>query len=164
MKFKTILRGLLPFLVWIPLMGLAEPAAAPADSGQVSAAAQSELVVKIEGIRTSSGVIRIGLFKNRASYEDTTPNSPRAFRRAILPIKNGTAQWRIEVPYGVYAIKLYHDEDNSGKLKRSLVGRPKEGVGFSNNPKLGNKAPDFDEVKFTVGQPQSSSTIQMINP
>ena len=87
-----------------------------------------------------------------------------AFRRAVLPIRNNGADWQLEIPYGVYGIKLFHDEDNSRKLKKSFVGRPTEGVGFSNNPKLTTHAPTFDEVKFQVGQPQKTITIQMINP
>ncbi len=95
----------------------------------------------------------------------STANAEDAFGRARLSIKDGEAVWRLNrVPYGVYAIKLYHDEDNSGKLKKSFVGRPTEGVGFSNNPQLANHAPTFDEVKFTVNQPKTDITIKMINP
>lgn len=160
MGFKRILGVLLTLVLCSPLTSLAQTAS----NGQVTAAAQSTLNVQIRGVRNNRGVIRVALFRNKQTYDSTAPNAQSAFRRAVLPIKNGGADWQLEVPYGVYGVKLFHDEDNSGKLKKSFVGRPTEGVGFSNNPKLTTHAPSFDEVRFQVGQPQKTITIQLINP
>ncbi len=159
MKFQRILGVMLTLFLCSPLMSEAQT---PTNE-QVNAAAQSNLTVQIRGIRSNRGVIRVALFRNKQTYESPAP-AQSAYRRAILPIKNNSAEWQLEVPYGVYGVKLFHDEDNSGKLKKSFVGRPTEGVGFSNNPKLTNHAPSFDEVKFQVGQPQQAITIKMINP
>lgn len=154
-KLQGIVCGLLALCFWLPWCGQADAA-----SAQMGA-----LTVHITGIRNDSGSIRIGLFNSAQTYGDKNSNAETAYGRAVLPIKNGEAVWQIKnLPYGVYGIKLFHDEDNSGKLKKSFVGRPKEGVGFSNNPALNNHAPTFDEVKFTVNQPQSDITINMINP
>ncbi len=126
---------------------------------------QATLTVRVTGIRNDKGVIRIALFNDKQSYDDKQPAGIAALRRGPLPIQNGQADWVLkDLPYGDYAIKLFHDEDNSGKLKKNFIGRPKEGIGFSNNPKVTTKAPTFDEVKFTVDQPQASINIQMINP
>lgn len=168
MKLKGILFACLSLFLWMPLIGQAGDivvATTPAATPTVAAPSQSVLTVHVTGIRNDNGVIRIGLFNTKESYEDKNLEHANAFNHAVLPIKNGVVTWQINnVPYGTYGIKLYHDEDNSGKLKKSFVGRPTEGVGFSNNPKLNNHAPTFDEVKFDVNQPQSDTTIQMINP
>ena len=159
MGFKRILGILLTLVLCSPLASPAQTSS----NGQVSAAAQSNLTVQIRGIRSNRGVIRVALFRNKQTYDSPAP-AQSAYRRAILPIKNNSANWQLEVPYGIYGIKLFHDEDNSGKLKKSFVGRPTEGVGFSNNPKVTTHAPSFDEVKFQLGQPQQAITINMINP
>jgi len=151
MKIKRLLLALLAGLALLPLIG--------------QAADQSTLTVHITGIRNDNGVIRAAMYNSAQAYQAKNTNGAGAYKSTVLPIKNGEAVWTLtNLPYGDYGIKLFHDEDNSGQLKKSLVGRPKEGVGFSNNPKLGNRAPSFDEVKFTVNQAQTDITIKMINP
>lgn len=126
---------------------------------------QGNLTVHISGIRNDNGIIRIGLYNSEQAYADKSGAGLAALRRAPLPIQNGEAVWQVgNLPYGTYAIKLFHDEDNSGKLKKNWVGRPKEGIGFSNNPQVINKAPTFDEVRFVIDQPQVNVHIDMINP
>jgi uncharacterized protein (DUF2141 family) len=46
---------------------------------------------------------------------------------------------------------MFHDENDNGKLDTNLIGIPKEGYGFPNNPKITMSLPDFSEVSFTVG-------------
>ncbi len=70
----------------------------------------------------------------------------------------------MKLPPGEYAIKLFHDEDNSGVLKKGFGGRPKEGVGFSNNPQLGNRLPSYESVKFNFQRGKMMMIIRMINP
>ena len=159
MKLKGIVFGLLAAFLSAPLVGQA------ADTTMANPAAQGNLTVQVTGLKNDNGVVRIALFNDQQDYENKDPNAPGAYKKDKLPIKNGVAVWQLSnLPYGEYAIKLYHDEDNSGKLKKNLVGRPKEGVGFSNNPKLDNHAPSYDQVKFTVGQPSTNMAIKIINP
>lgn len=154
MKLKGILCGLFALFVFTPIIGQAAH-----NSGTAT------LAVQVNGIKNDQGVVRIALFNSQTTYEQKDPKAQGAFKRAALPIKNGVAVWQVKgLPYGVYGIKLFHDEDNSGSLKKSFVGRPTEGVGFSNNPQLSNHAPRFDEVKFTVHQPKVKVSIRMINP
>lgn len=166
MPLKKIVLGVM--FLSSPLISVAasSPAMAPSPVASASAnASKSNLTVTISGIRNNNGMIRIAIFNSKTTYEDKNPMAPTATARARLPINNGEAVWQVSnIPYGVYGIKLFHDEDNSGKLKKTMVGRPTEGVGFSNNPKFGNRAPNFDEVKFTVDQPRSQINIRMINP
>jgi uncharacterized protein (DUF2141 family) len=130
-----------------------------------AAPAEANLTIHVMGIRNNNGVIRMALFNSEQTYNSKTPNAADAYARAKLPITDGTAVFEFKsVPYGTYAVKLYQDEDNSGKLKKTFTGRPTEGIGFSNNPKLDHRAPNFDETKFTINEPNTEITIQMINP
>ena len=55
---------------------------------------------------------------------------------------------------GVFAIVVYHDEDNDGKLKTGFFWRPKEGFAFSNNY-LPKGPPNFNKAKIILkhGEP-----------
>ncbi len=152
MKFKRIFLVALAMVTSV-FAGLA-----------MAAGGEGALIVHVTGLKNNNGVVRIAMYNSPQAYQDTTQSKGLAFKSATLPISGGQATWKVEnVPYGVYAIKLFHDETLSGKLKKSMIGKPTEGFGFSNNPKFQNRAPTFDEVKFTVEQPTTSMDIRVIN-
>jgi uncharacterized protein (DUF2141 family) len=60
------------------------------------------------------------------------------------------------VPVGTYAISVYHDENDNGRLDANILGIPKEGVGASNDAKGHFGPPKFKDAKFLVeGNPQT---------
>jgi len=54
--------------------------------------------------------------------------------------------------YGTYAISVIDDENENGDMD-AFMGIPREGYGFSNNPKVRMGAPDFDECSFQIDRP-----------
>jgi uncharacterized protein (DUF2141 family) len=122
--------------------------------------------VKITGISNNQGVVRIAMFNMPQAFAEKNNSAPDAFQKGIAQINEHNQATYIfkNVPYGVYAIKLFHDEDNSGKLKKNLFGKPQEGFGFSNNPPIAHQAPSFDQAKFAVDKSKVNMTIQMVNP
>ncbi len=55
-----------------------------------------------------------------------------------------------DLPAGVYAVSVFHDENMTQKLDKNFVGVPKEGYGASNNPKKKMGPPNFGETKFQL--------------
>jgi len=113
-----------------------------------SAAVDSEgtIVVSIEGFRNAAGHARIALFNGGAGFPDS---EPAAYRKAVADIDDARAEVRFdEVPPGEYAIAMYHDENDDGKLNKGLFGIPKEGYGVSNNVSHATRAPRFVEARF----------------
>tara|TARA_B100000686_G_C16711457_1_gene929402 strand:+ start:1117 stop:1527 length:411 start_codon:yes stop_codon:yes gene_type:complete len=55
---------------------------------------------------------------------------------------------------GIFAVVVYHDEDNDGKLKTGFFWRPKEGFAFSNNY-MPKGPPKFNKAKIFLkhGEP-----------
>jgi uncharacterized protein (DUF2141 family) len=51
---------------------------------------------------------------------------------------------------GEYAVSIFHDENDNGKLDRGTYGIPVEKTGSSNNAKGTYGPPTFDDCKFTV--------------
>jgi uncharacterized protein (DUF2141 family) len=70
---------------------------------------------------------------------------------ASAPARIGSVTLRVEgVVPGEYAVQAFHDEDDSGHVRRSLLGIPEEGVGFSNDPPLLIGAPHFADAAFRL--------------
>jgi uncharacterized protein (DUF2141 family) len=67
------------------------------------------------------------------------------------------------VPAGSYAVVVFHDENDNGKIDRSVLGIPREDYGFSNNPKLLLRKPTFDEARFAVDAQDATIAIRLIH-
>ena len=51
---------------------------------------------------------------------------------------------------GTYAVQAFHDESDSGQIKLSLLGIPKEGVGFSKDASIRFSEPSFSDAAFQL--------------
>ena len=106
----------------------------------------ARLDLNVDGLRSDRGVIRICV----TSHPDHFPNchaDPDA-RRMTVPA--GQPVPEIDgLPSGDYAVALFHDENGNRVLDR-MAGIPKEGVGFSNNPRLMFGPPRFAEARFAL--------------
>lgn len=124
-------------------------------------AEDGSVFLNITGFRNDDGNAKIALF---ASSDDGFPfDSSKAFKTFEAPIKNGGASISIKnIPYGVYAVSIYHDNDLSGKLPKSFFGKPLKGIGISNNPPKRNRPPRFDEAKFTLNSDSVLLEIKVI--
>ncbi|UCH13696.1 MAG: DUF2141 domain-containing protein [Bacteroidales bacterium] len=65
------------------------------------------------------------------------------------------------IPQGKYAIRIFHDENKNGKMDFNWIKIPKEGYGFSGNPKNTFKSPDIEELLFELDS-DKKITIKMI--
>ena len=118
----------------------AEPVAAPA-------AATATLDITVHGINSAKGVIRLAICPSAAGFPDCRG---REVRSASLPISGGRASIRFtDLPCDTYAISLFHDANDNGKLD-TFLGIPREGYGFSRNPPFRPRAPRFSEVEFAI--------------
>lgn len=101
------------------------------------------LVVLVDHVRNTNGFIRVQICGEHDFLRDC-PIVGEA--RAVA---GTTAVMIPPLPKGTYAAQVYHDENNNHKVDRALFGIPKEGVGFSNDFKIGLRAPRFAEAAFT---------------
>ena len=102
--------------------------------------------VTVTGITNLEGEISIGLFQGAESY-------PKGDVIAGVFIKadNETITYTFEnIPEGVYAIAIYHDENTNAKMDNNFLGIPKEGYAFSNNVFGTFGPPKFEKAKFEV--------------
>lgn len=121
----------------------------------------SKLQVKVEGLRSEKGVVRIALFNKEEGFPG---GNQHAFKVLTHSAKGGVVQAVFhDLPAGRYAIAVLHDENENGKLDTNLVGYPKEGYGASNNVIPMFRAPNFQEAAFEVRKAEERLTILIRN-
>ena len=106
---------------------------------------QGELIVVINGFDNDEGVVKIALSDTQEDYEA----HDEAFRTGESGINQKRAVWIFEkIPFGEYAIKIYHDEDSDNELNTNFLGMPTEEYGFSNNARGSFGPASWEDAKF----------------
>lgn len=129
------MRLLLPIGLLVVLGGAVAPADPPGD-----------LLVTIDGARNHKGFIRACLMKDPRAFP-YCDGDPEAIKRSV-PAAADTLEFK-GVAAGDYALALFHDENANSKLD-TVFGIPREGFGFSRNPKVRLGAPRFRDASITI--------------
>ena len=105
------------------------------------------VTVAIDDIRSDKGHLRIGVCQ-RSEFL-----SEYCRYHAVVPSRTGTVTATIpDVPPGTYAVAAFQDEDDTGHMRRNFLGVPKDGLGFSRNPKLGFGPPSWAQCALGIGK------------
>jgi uncharacterized protein (DUF2141 family) len=116
------------------------------------------LKVIVEGLQSDSGSVQIGLFNTEDSWED----KEEKFKGAIIKIKDNKAEWIIKnIPFGEYAVRFFHDENNNNELDNNFIGMPTETYGFSNDAKAIFSMPGYDKAKFKFNSEKTTEIIKI---
>jgi len=146
---------LLIYLFLIITVTSCAPAPAPEKLRLPEGAGQ--LIVKISGLRNHTGELFVSLFSGREGFPDD-PDMALINRHQPITGDSGNIVFD-DLPYGDYAISLLHDENLDGRMNTSIVGAPREGFGFSGNPKSKMGPPEYDETRFLLLIPEKKMNI-----
>ena len=109
--------------------------------------AQNSLKINIEGLKEVKGDIYIGLYNSESTFR----NTDSVYMKMIVPVDSVYMSAVMEnLDTGTYALTIFHDKNSNGKLDTGLFGKPKEKYGFSNNPRVLFKAPNFKKCHFRL--------------
>lgn len=132
-------------------------ALAPLAWAQTPPAPNGPIVMVISAFRNDTGIVRVGLYNDASRW----PQAGRNWRACTSPIHGRRASCEIpDVPPGVYAVALTHDENNNGHFDQGFLGWPLEGYGFSNNVHphlLGPPSWDSARIVYRGGAPMTVS-------
>lgn len=106
------------------------------------------LEIEIESIKNIQGSISICLVREEKDFLES------CFIGDSIPVKQEDVRAIFtELPEGVYAVSVYHDEDNNGKLNvGKLLPIPTEKYGFSNNPDSTFGPPKFEDCMIELNR------------
>jgi|ERR1035438_2564978 uncharacterized protein (DUF2141 family) len=106
---------------------------------------QAKLIhVGIDGLHSDKGQVICSLFSSARGFPKTN---------AVATIQSDITHGRATCDFpgvdaGTYAVSAFHDENSNGKMDTNFVGKPREGVGASNNAKGHFGPPKFDDAAF----------------
>jgi uncharacterized protein (DUF2141 family) len=115
-------------------------------------AQETALTVEVTGLRNTKGSVVYSIFSGPDGFPDKGAKALASGSCAITDDKDEkTARFVVpKLAPGVYAVTLFHDENSNGKLDTKTFGIPKEGFGFSNDPKIRMGPPRFKDTSFAI--------------
>jgi acyl-CoA reductase-like NAD-dependent aldehyde dehydrogenase/uncharacterized protein (DUF2141 family) len=128
-------------------------------AAQPKASAQLRLEVQIPA--KAHGTLAYLVFDSPQGFPE---DASKAIRRGFIPCR-GTETVHIDagdLPPGHYAVSVYLDENQNGKLDINFIGIPKEPVGASNNPKPRLGPPRFKDCTFGMGNADRTLQIKLV--
>ena len=122
------------------------------------AASAATLTIQITEISEPKGKLMVKLVASGAAYAGE--QKPTAVQAVDVTSKTPISLKFADLAPGTYAVMVMQDENGNGQLDSNMVGIPKEGYGFSNNPRVMRK-PTFDESKFVVTEADQQIKIEI---
>ena len=112
-------------------------------------AAALDLTLEVTNPKLMGGTLYTALYHSADGWMSTA--------RALRTQKTGVqadktvVQYR-DLPPGRYALSIYHDENDNGRLDTNVLGIPRERTGFSSNARGRMGPPSFDDAAVKLEQ------------
>ncbi|OYQ47457.1 DUF2141 domain-containing protein [Flavobacterium aurantiibacter] len=122
---------------------------------------KTAFTLKITNVQNATATIHIGFYKKENEFPTQQKHS---FAKELIPSKTGEIiiTWD-DVPEGEYALAIYQDIDNNGRMKSNLFGYPKEPFAFTQNFKPKMSKPKFDQCKITFDAINNMFEVKLID-
>jgi uncharacterized protein (DUF2141 family) len=115
-----------------------------------------QLNLKVQNIKKAVGDIYIAVYDNEDDYMENR------FAEAIAKVESeGSLEVVLKIPYGKYAVTIFHDVNQDAELSTNFMGIPKEPYGFSNNPKSTFGPPSFEQSLFEFSEDGQGIEVEL---
>jgi uncharacterized protein (DUF2141 family) len=119
---------------------------------QIDVEESYSITVTVDSIESNDGKIFFALYNKETNFLD------EAFKGTKNTIENNQCTVTFKnIPEGVYAVSIFHDENNNGKMDTNFIGIPKEDYGCSNNASGFMGPPKWSDAKFELKADQTLS-------
>lgn len=117
------------------------------------------LTVKMSGIKSNKGEIRLAFFTSEKEFEDEKPKIMKYVSKKGM--QNGclTAKFT-DIPPGKYGVAMLDDENKNGEMDYVFF-IPTEGFGFSDFYLSGLNKPHLSDFIFTFGKTDKTVSIKL---
>lgn len=116
----------------------------------------NEVIVNISNLESNKGAVFIAIYNSEKSFLN------KGFKSFKTKIKNNACRVVFkDIPNGTYAISLFHDENQNGKMDTNFIGIPKEDYGCSNNAKGFMGPPKWEDAKFKIHNESITQHIKL---
>jgi len=117
------------------------------------------LSVRVSNLESSQGCLRLAVYDR-----DNFLKKDKAISAKTVYLERTGKRRVVEMPdlaFGSYALAIYHDINNNGKLDTNFMGIPAEPYAFSNNPGVKWRSPNYDETSFEFSRDQQIIEVTM---
>jgi uncharacterized protein (DUF2141 family) len=120
-----------------------------------------DLQVTVAGVQSDQGNVLGAAYDSGAAFL----NFPEAKGRCKVKATPGKTVCTFHnLAAGRWAVSVFHDANDNGKLDRNSLGIPTEGYGFSNDAQGAGGPPSFDQAAFNYDGQSKSITINLDYP
>ena len=112
----------------------------------------ANLNIKMKPLNNTKGNLVYSLYNSEGSYARQTDE----LQTKTIPVvdakgADGAAHVKIsDLPPGLYAFTVFHDENANNELDKNWLGKPQEMFGISNIERTLWSEPNWDEVSFEI--------------
>jgi len=113
------------------------------------------LTVELTGLDSDKGQAMVGLYNTSGSWLS------KPYKGELVTIAKGQATVVYsDIPYGVYAISVVHDEDMNNELNTGFFGIPSEPYASSRGAVGRFGPPKWEDAKFELANPTATEEIK----
>ena len=116
---------------------------------------QNVLRVVVEGVKSPRGHIRVDVCPMSDFLKDCR------YGGVALATPGATTVIVKDLPPGTYAAQAYQDGNDNHSVDRNIIGLPTEGVGFSNNARIGLSPPSFGSAAFSYAGGEQTISFKL---
>lgn len=116
------------------------------------------LDIAVSGLRSVQGNVLVCLTANPKFFPNCDKD-PAGRKQRVAANQAGDIRFDGVAPQ-TYALSLVHDENANNKMDLAIFV-PKEGFGFSRNPRIGMGPPKFASAAFSVGAKNEHLAVAM---
>lgn len=120
---------------------------------------KGDIVIVVYGLNNNNGQVGLALFRGPKGFP---ADENKAVKKSVAKVNQKKASFTLKnIPYGKYAIAVFHDENSNYKLDTTFIGLPSEGVGTSNNVKASLGPPKYKNAEFFHKKEKTPLLIKM---
>ena len=121
-----------------------------------------DIVIHVENVDTRlPGNIMVMLYER----DGFPKNHAKAIAINVIPVTNEKVITRFTSVPAEFAIKILHDEDETGQVTKNWTGiMPAEGLGFSNGARIRFGPPKYEHAKLKLENSHNPIKIKIIYP
>lgn len=125
----------------------------------VQAQPKSQITLTIDGFKNKNGQACVTLFASNKGFpaSETDAIQSRCMSITNVPL---VITFNNLAP-GSYAVAVLHDANNDNTANRNGLGIPIEGFGFSKNPVIRTRPPQFNDAAVVVAGANTNINIKL---
>lgn len=125
----------------------------------VHAQPKSQITVTIDGFKNKNGQACVGLFASNKGFPSSKSDAIQSRCTTITTVPLVITFKNLSP--GSYAVAVLHDANKDNTANRNGFGIPIEGFGFSKNPIIRTRPPQFNDAAVVVAGANTNINIKL---